>query len=808
MPGMRSLALALLLLTQPAPAQDPVPTPRLHLPLDQPDPTWQHTTAIPDGAHGAAARFERDEARIDCGPLPIDGRQPFTLTVHLRTTTPGFCTPLMARHGEQVGPSLVLGRTPGTISFEAWSWQTVKLISQRRIDDGRWHQVRACYDPATTMALLYLDGALEASGELGPGAAPDAILRLGNNIGAHQPYRGDLDEVTLTSDGPPPDDLAAVTPVIPRAEKLATLAALRQRLLPRHTPALQPAALADWPQRRTALRQHVADCLGLMPEPPRGALDEKAHFTVRGKGHTLTRLSWNGLPGHRASGWLWLPEPAPTAAAPAPAVLCPHGHWQQGAIDPTVQARCATLATFGCVVLAVDSVHVEDAASGLSSIGVMTWHNLRGIDLLRQRPDVDPQRIAVTGASGGGQQTMYLMALDDRLCAAAPMVMTCYFAEIVDDTSAHCGCNHVPRIAAGTDQIELCAGLAPRPALIGTVSGDWTARFPREGWPELQGLWTHLGAGPALQARHADEGHNYDRPMRETLYAFLAPILRGPRWQEREPELHLYPVPELRARDRQDPVPGPDRAALARELVARRAAVTLREAAPNLPWRVTAAPVAFRGPAEAKWRAASVTGEDSVPVPFRIGRTAPSVPADEPFTVFVAPQGSSALLRQQPPWLHAPARPVLVDPRFVGEWQFVAPAWRRNGLLLGCGEGYQAAHDVALVAESLPGTAPVTLVGLGGGGVVAVLAASLSRRTTRVVTDDLDPDWTRDGNRLPLLPEFLRQGGLGPLLSGLRERCELRLGGLGRDWQGSPHSDMLAPFDAATLLEELRPRSR
>lgn len=805
MTPLRSLSAGLLLaaaaLAQQAAAL-------VDLPLDRPDPHWHGAVPIADGARAGAARFDGDQARIDCGPCPIDGSQPFTLIAHLRTTRGDFCTPLMARTPDRVGLSLVLGREPGRVSFEAWSWATVKLVSRSRVDDGAWHEVRACYDPATSVALLYVDGALEAWAELGQGGSPDAVLRLGNNLGAHQPFQGDLDEVRLLRAGPPAADLVLVAPVVPRSEKLAALAALRERLLPARTPSLLPDALPRWPERRAAVREHVADCLGLRPEPPRDHLDVRVHGTAPrpdGARSTLQRVSWNGFPGQRAGGWLWLPEPAPPPGTRVPAVLCPHGHWQHGAIDPVVRARCAAFASFGWIALAVDSVHVEDVAAGVSAIGVMTWHNLRALDLLRARADVDPTRIAVTGASGGGQQTYYLMALDGGpeggLAAAAPMVMACYFREIVSDTAAHCGCNHAPGIAARTDVIELCAGFAPRPVLFGSVTGDWTQRFPEEGLPELRRLWQHLGAGDAVRSRHADEGHNYDRPMREAVYAFLGGVLAPGTDCSREPELSLYPVPVLRALAQRDPVPPPDRRALADEHSRRRGPCTLAEAAPGLPWRVLPAALEHRGAAELPWRPAVVRGPDGVPVPLRIARSEAVDPT--PWTVIVAGVGSPEVLRQRPAWLAAPPRAVLVDPRFLGEWQFLAPFWRRNGLLLGCGDGYQAAHDVALVAASLPGTAPVTLVGLGEAGIVAMLAASLCPRATRVVTDDLDPDWERDGNRLPLLPGFRRAGGLAPLLATLRGRCELRLGGLGRAWQGSPHRDMLAPFSAEDLAREL-----
>jgi dienelactone hydrolase len=108
-----------------------------------------------------------------------------------------------------------------------------------------------------------------------------------------------------------------------------------------------------------------------------------------------------------ASGWLYLPK----TPGKHPAILNPHGHWENGAMHPVMQSCCIGLAKKGYVALMVDSAHLspESFQVGASSIGVMTFNNLRAIDLLETLPEVDSTRIGCVGASGGGQQTMYLI---------------------------------------------------------------------------------------------------------------------------------------------------------------------------------------------------------------------------------------------------------------------------------------------------------------------------------------------------------------------------------------------------------------
>jgi hypothetical protein len=742
-------------------AQAPSP---LHLPLDAADATWHGAVPIADGKQGGAARFDGAGAHIDAGPCPVGDHHSFTLRCWLRTGRGAFCTPLMARDGEAVGLSLVIGREPGKLSFEAWSWQTERIVSRQRVDDGHWHRIEVAYDHGQNLAILRIDGVQQGFAELGPGGSPRARLRLGDNIGAQQPFAGDLDDVEFS----PTIDALTTLPgglsVLSAKERSAALGALRGRILPKTTPSLAASAAANWHERRAAVRAHVADALGLAPTPPRPPHDAVVHGEIVRDGVRLQRISWIGFPGLRATGWLWSPaEPSPGRR---PAVLCPHGHWPGGAMHPVVQARCAAFAQFGWTALAVDSVHVEDVAAGVSAIGAMTWHNQRALDLLLARDDVDAARIACTGASGGAQQTYYLMALEDRLAAAAPMVMACYFAEIVDDTTAHCACNHPPRLAAGTDVIEMCACFAPRPVMFGSVTGDWTKHFPREGLPELTAHWTRLG-GDAPRSRHAAEEHNYDRPMREQVYAFLHDALLGreasgaARATVAEPTFAPFAFGELQRLARHDPANRLDRAAAAKEHLARRArAADLAALAPGLDFAVAPRPIVWHDPEAADHRRGSVVGADGVPIPFHATRDSPL----RHWYLWIDPRGARAAMADSLP---AAGRSVFVDPRPYGEWSRFRSAWQRNGLLLGRGEAYQAAVDVALVAASLPDeNAEVYVAGAGEAGVVALLAARLCPRITHVWADP-GPSFAEDGNRLPLCPEIRRWGDVADLVAAL-----------------------------------------
>ncbi|MFO1078827.1 MAG: hypothetical protein U1E73_13985 [Planctomycetota bacterium] len=104
------LSLLLALLAGAVPAQ--AAAPGIHERLDTVDARWHGATVVADGVDGGAAHFDGDRARIDVGPCPVDAAHSFTLRCALRTRRGDFCTPLMARAGDAVGLSLVVGRRP------------------------------------------------------------------------------------------------------------------------------------------------------------------------------------------------------------------------------------------------------------------------------------------------------------------------------------------------------------------------------------------------------------------------------------------------------------------------------------------------------------------------------------------------------------------------------------------------------------------------------------------------------------------------------------------------------------------------
>ncbi|KAA3611459.1 MAG: DUF1080 domain-containing protein [Planctomycetota bacterium] len=306
----------------------------------------------------------------------------------------------------------------------------------------------------------------------------------------------------------------------------------------------------SWQKRSQELRRQILVAAGLWPEPPRMAVEAKIHGMVVRQGYTVEKVYFQSLPGHYVTGNLYRPIGPP---GKKPGILSPHGHWTHGRfLQRTkadaekeiaagaekfltnarypLQARCAQLARMGCIVFHYDMVGYgdsqalshgagfEDAAAGLrgqSAFGLQTLNSIRALDFLEALPDVDPDRLGVTGASGGGTQSFILAAIDPRIQAAFPAVM------VSADMQGGCVCENAHHLRVDTSNIELAALIAPRPLGL-TGANDWTLHLEERGIPQLKALYQALGVPENFEAWvHPEFGHNYNQVSREHLYAFM-----------------------------------------------------------------------------------------------------------------------------------------------------------------------------------------------------------------------------------------------------------------------------------------------
>jgi dienelactone hydrolase len=293
-------------------------------------------------------------------------------------------------------------------------------------------------------------------------------------------------------------------------------------------------SLDEWKQRRDYLRGQVRFAAGLDPEPPRTPLNAKVFGKIEHDDYTIEKVYFESMPGVLVCGNLYRPKNVP---GKFPAVACPHGHWKQGRINHeelgSIPARCIMLARFGAVVFAYDMVGYNDSGKqfdhratalwnepgnalwGFSILGLQTWNSVRVIDFLQSLPDVDPARVGVTGASGGGTQTFILSAIDDRVTVAAPVNM------ISSTMQGGCICENAPLLRIGTNNMDIGALFAPRPLLMISATGDWTKLTPQVEFPMIRSVYGLYGAADHVASVQIDAPHNYNKSSREAMYRFF-----------------------------------------------------------------------------------------------------------------------------------------------------------------------------------------------------------------------------------------------------------------------------------------------
>lgn len=291
-----------------------------------------------------------------------------------------------------------------------------------------------------------------------------------------------------------------------------------------------------WDAYAALVRERIQTGANLSPWPKRTPLNARITARREHDGYSVENVALEVLPGVYIGGNLYRPLGAPGRH---PAVLTTHGHtpeiktpadWaRHGRFTETVQRRGATLARMGAVVLSLDMFGYGDSYTQFGptahrrplALTLQLWDGIRALDFLTSLPDVDPTRIAVTGESGGGTQTILLTALDPRVAVSVPVVMvSSYFF-------GGCPCESGLPIHRSQEHFAsnaLIAALsAPRPQLLVSDGADWTQHTPRSEYPFLQKIYALFDAEHAVSNIHLPaEGHDYGPSKRAALYHFLA----------------------------------------------------------------------------------------------------------------------------------------------------------------------------------------------------------------------------------------------------------------------------------------------
>lgn len=291
----------------------------------------------------------------------------------------------------------------------------------------------------------------------------------------------------------------------------------------------------EWLAQAKEYRYHILVSNGLWPMPERTPLNAKIFGKVEYEDYTIEKVYFESYPGFLVTGNLYRPK---GKKGPFPGIANPHGHWGNGRLENidlgSIPGRCINFAKQGMVAFAYDMVGYNDSTQvphnfredsaalwGINLMALQLWNSIRVVDFLQSLPDVDPDHIGCTGASGGGTQTFMLTAVDDRVKVAAPVNMI----------SAHfqggCNCENAHNLRLDMYNVEIGAMMAPRPLLLISATGDWTVNTPKVEYPDIRSIYKLFGAEDKVHSVQIDAPHNYNKDSREPVYAWFGKWFLG-----------------------------------------------------------------------------------------------------------------------------------------------------------------------------------------------------------------------------------------------------------------------------------------
>lgn len=305
-----------------------------------------------------------------------------------------------------------------------------------------------------------------------------------------------------------------------------------------------PADANEWQQRRTKLRENLLKAWGGFPETP-CELAPRILGEIQRDGYRIEKLIFQTRPGVWMTANAYIPDKAKTEKVSA--ILHVHGHWAGAKQDRVVQSRCIGSVKHGFFVLVVDAFgagerglgkklgeyHGEMTGATLFPIGrplsgLQVYENMRAVDYLQTRPEVDGKHIGITGASGGGNQTMYAGAFDERFGCVVPTCSVGTYDAYLG--AACCMCEVVPGAVRFTEEGDVLGLAAGRGAMITSATRDafqFSVGEAKKTFARVESLATLLGKPDGVKHTIIESGHDYNQPMREAMYGWMTRHLKG-----------------------------------------------------------------------------------------------------------------------------------------------------------------------------------------------------------------------------------------------------------------------------------------
>ena len=307
----------------------------------------------------------------------------------------------------------------------------------------------------------------------------------------------------------------------------------------------------EWKLKAAEIRKGILDGAGIASLKSSTELNVIRHSFKKMDGYAVENVAIEAMPGIYLTGNLYSPL---DTSVKHPGILCTHGHGTDGRWQAYTQQRCATLARMGAVVFAYDMLGYGDMKQADHKIENVLAAQLvfgtRALDFLATLKEVDMHKIAITGESGGGTQTILLAAVDDRIAVSVPVVMVSgyFFGGCLCESGMPI---HV-RPTHSTTNVEIAACMAPKPLLLVSDGGDWTKDNPTLALPHIKRIYGFFDKEHFIENVHLpSEKHDYGPSKRQAAYAFLSkhlglkPTILTPEGWVKEYEEDVLPAEKL-----------------------------------------------------------------------------------------------------------------------------------------------------------------------------------------------------------------------------------------------------------------------
>ena len=323
----------------------------------------------------------------------------------------------------------------------------------------------------------------------------------------------------------------------------------------------------EWANRQAEAKKIMGEMIGEFPA--KTPLKPVITGTIKKEDFVVEKLYFESRPGYYVTAALFMPL---TKKGKLPAIIYCCGHSDLGFRHEAYQQCILNLVKKGFIVLAFDpigqgervqyfdsngkSIFVptrehsypgsQSFISGRAPANYFIWDGIRAVDYLLTRKEVDPARIGITGRSGGGTQSAYIAAMDERILAAAP---ECYITSF-DKLLRSIGPQDAEQILTGAikkgfDLSDLIEIRAPKPTLIITTTRDmFSIQGARDVFKEAKNTYTAFGKPENLQMVEDDAVHASTPKNREAMYAFFQQSLQNP-GDPKDEEVKYFTLKEL-----------------------------------------------------------------------------------------------------------------------------------------------------------------------------------------------------------------------------------------------------------------------